>query len=152
MSMLPWMKFWTADLCANPALRICSLAARGLWIEILAIMHQAEPRGHLLLNGRPVTIEQLAVLTGSSVDECSRLLEELEIAGVFDRRKNGVIVSRRMEKDENLSRKNSANGQKGGNPNLCNQRENAKSFNPPDKTKKPEASCLVPAFDGLARV
>lgn len=44
-------------------------------------------------------------------------------AGVFDRRKNGVIVSRRMERDENLSRKNRANGQKGGNPNLCYKTE-----------------------------
>jgi hypothetical protein len=153
MTKLPWMKFYPADWRANPGLRVCCLAARGLSIEMLAVMHEAEPRGHLLLNGRPVTIEQLAVLTGSSVDECSRLLKELETAGVFDRLKNGVIVSRRMERDENLSRKYRANGQKGGNPNLCNKKKKAKSLNPPgkgpDKAKKPEARFQKPESSSL---
>jgi len=143
MTKLPWMKFFPTDWRADPALRVCSLAARGLWIEILAIMHEAEPRGHLLVKGRSPTVEQLAVLTGSSTDECSRLEKELEIAGVFDRRKNDVIVSRRMEKDENLARKNRENGKKGGNPSLCYKNEIRQSDNPPDKrpdkAKKPEA-------------
>ena len=153
MTKLPWLKFYPGDWRADPALRVCSLAARGLWLEMLAIMHEAEPRGHLLVKGRPLTVEQLAVLTGSSIDECSRHLEELEIAGVFDRRKNGVIVSRRMERDENLSRKYRENGKKGGNPNLCNKGENAKSLNPPDKSpdiaKKPEARIQKPESSSL---
>ena len=139
MTKLPWLKFYPADWRADPALRCCSLAARGLWIEMLAIMHEAEPRGHLLVKARPVTAEQMAALTGSSVDECSHLEQELETAGVFDRRKNGVIVSRRMERDENLSRKNRENGQKGGNPRLCNKTEIRQSDNP----KKPEARSQI---------
>ena len=144
MSKNPWMKFYPADWRADPALKICSLAARGLWVEMLSIMHEAEPRGHLVIKGRPVTPPMLAALVGVSADEIVPLIGELEDAGVFDRRKSGVIVSRRMEKDENLSRKNRANGEKGGNPNLCNKTEKTESVNRGDKAKKLEARSQKP--------
>ena len=143
MTKLPWLKFYPGDWRADPALRVCSLAARGLWLEMLGVMHEAAPRCHLLVKGRQVTVKQLAVLTGSSVEECSRLSEELEFAGVFDRRKNGVIVSRRMEKDGHLARKNRENGKKGGNPTLCNNAEKNEPDNPPDKAKKLEARSQI---------
>lgn len=111
------------------------MAARGLWIEMLALMHEANPRGHLLLNGRPMTNRQLAALAVCTVDEVETLLDELAAAGIFDRRKNGVIVSRRMEKDEQIARKNRENGKKGGNPSLSKQSEKSKSDNRQDKAR-----------------
>ena len=51
MSKRPWMKFYPADWRAEPSLRFTSLAARGLWIEMLALMHEATPRGSLLVKG-----------------------------------------------------------------------------------------------------
>jgi hypothetical protein len=64
---LPWMKFYPADWRADPALRMCSLAARGLWMEILSIMHEADPRGSLLINGNTIGAKQLASLCGATL-------------------------------------------------------------------------------------
>jgi hypothetical protein len=51
----PWMKFYPADWRADPMLRVCSIGARGLWIELLALMHESERYGHLLVNGKQPT-------------------------------------------------------------------------------------------------
>lgn len=144
MSANPWLKFYPSDWRSDPALRMCSVAARGVWIELLALMHEAQPRGDLLINGRQPNEQQLALLVGATVDDVSNALVELEAAGVFSRRKNGVIFSRRMERDENKSRKSRENGQKGGNPTLCNYRENGTSLKGQDKTQNPEARSQKP--------
>lgn len=139
MGATPWMKFYPSDWRADPALRMCSLAARGLWMEMLAVMHEADPRGQLVVRERTVSDEQIASLVGQPVDEVKAALAELESAGVFSRKKNGVIYSRRMERDENRARKNRENGKMGGNPTLRKQTKKTGSDNPPDKTQKPEA-------------
>jgi hypothetical protein len=60
----PWMKFYPSDWRADPALRMCSIAARGLWIEMICLMHEAAPRGSLRVNGQAVSEGQLAALAG----------------------------------------------------------------------------------------
>ena len=62
---------------------------------MLCLMHEAEPRGHLLVNGVEVSPKQLAAMSSVPLKQCLALLEELEDAGVFSR-ENGVIFSRRM--------------------------------------------------------
>lgn len=109
------MKFFPSDWRADPALRCCSLEARGLWIDMLCIMHEADPRGHLLINGQPMTERMLASLTGTDESTVSRLQTELETAGVFSRSNKGVIYSRRMTRDEKLSMMRTKSGKKGGN-------------------------------------
>jgi hypothetical protein len=138
MSGRPWFKFYPSDWRSDPALRVCSLAARGLWMEMIGIMHEAEPRGHLLIAGRPVPPDKLAALVGVSFEEVRTLLAELEDAGVFSCKRNGVVFSRRMERDEQKARKNQENGAKGGNPSLCNSKGNEASVNREDKAQKPE--------------
>ena len=39
----PWIKFYPRDWRGDQALRVVSLAARGLWIEMLSIMHEGQP-------------------------------------------------------------------------------------------------------------
>jgi hypothetical protein len=138
------MKFYPSDWRSDPALRMCSMAARGLWIEIIALMHEATPYGHLTINGKAVSEKQLAALCGGSPDEITDLLLELEASGVFSRKKNGVIFSRRMERDEIKSRKNRENGEKGGNPSLSKDNEKEQSLNPEVKAQKPEARSQSP--------
>lgn len=97
----PWMKFYPADWRADPQLRMCGLAARGLWAEMLCLMHEADPYGYLTVNGRPVTDAQLAILCGITPAEVTALLSELEDAGVFSRAARGsTIYCRRMIRDE----------------------------------------------------
>ena len=113
-----WMKFFPSDWRSDSALRSCSAAARGLWIDMIAFMHEADPRGSLLIGGQSPTPAKLAALCAMTVDETVVLLAELEGAGVFSRKKNGIIFSRRMERDEAVSRKASLSGRMGGNPVL----------------------------------
>lgn len=94
-----WSKFWWQDWQADQALRSCSLAARGLWMDMLCIAHSGTPRGHVTINGQAVTTKRLATLAGTTEKECAKLLAELEEAGVFSRTPEGVVFSRRMVRD-----------------------------------------------------
>lgn len=143
MSRNPWLKFYPLDWRGDPKLRMCSMAARGLWIEILALMHEATPYGHLLVTGKSPTDMQIAVLAGAPSDQVTELLGELETAGVFSRTKDGVIYSRRMIRDEKRSAMARKNGGKGGNPSLSNDKGISEPVNPRDNTgdkpQKPHA-------------
>lgn len=142
-SAAPWMKFYPTDWRADPRLRMCSLTARGLWIEMLTVMHEAVPYGHLLVSGRPLTDAQLAALAGAPTDQVSDAVGELEAAGVFSRTREGVIYSRRMTRDAKKSAIARKNGKNGGNPSLSKTKENAASDNQNpterDKPQRPEA-------------
>lgn len=129
----PWMKFYPSDWRADPALRMCSLAARGLWAEMMCIMHEAEPYGHLLVNGITLDAKQLASLSGGALRETVNALAELDCCGVLSRTEDGTIYSRRMKRDREKAERDKANGKGGGNPRL-------KAWvNPEDKAQKPEA-------------
>lgn len=147
MSETPWLKFYPTDWRADPALRMCSLAARGLWIEMLALMHEATPYGYLLVSGRSPTDAQLAVLVGAPSEQIPGLLGELEAAGVFSRTKEGAIYSRKMTRTAKKAAVARKNGKMGGNPTLCNTKENPASVNLMDKgevkTQKPEARSQI---------
>jgi hypothetical protein len=139
MTKNPWMKFYPADWRANSELRMCGAAARGVWMEMLCIMHEAEPRGSLLIQGRQVTAKQLSSLSGLPLDEVEKALAELAENHVFGMKKNGVLFSRRMEKEEEKARKNRENGKMGGNPSLYKETEKQQSVNPQVKAQKLEA-------------
>lgn len=115
---LPYITFYPRDWLADSALRVCGYAARGLWADMLCIMAQADRRGFLEVQGQPMTPDLLARLTSGDPAEVKALLAELETAGVFSRDDGGAIYSRRMVKDTETIRRNTANGQRGGNPSL----------------------------------
>jgi hypothetical protein len=116
----PWFKFWPSDWRGDEKLRVCSLAARGLWIECLALMHKAEPYGHLLVNGVPPTLQELGKLVAATAGETARVLEELKAKGVCSVTEAGVIFSRRMVRDKAKELQASVDGKRGGNPLLTN--------------------------------
>lgn len=97
------MKFWPADWQNDAALSTCSIAARGLWISMICVMHAAERCGYLTINGKAATERQIAALARIQEKEARKLIEELECAGVFSRAEDGTIYSRRMVWDEEQS-------------------------------------------------
>jgi hypothetical protein len=129
----PFMKFYPQDWRADEKLRMCSLAARGLWLEMLALMHRSERYGQLLISGHVPTDAQLAVQVGAPPSEVSALLAELESAGVFSRAAIGAIYSRRMTRDAKKAKIARQNGKTGGNPSLRKQTENSGSVKGVDK-------------------
>lgn len=128
----PWMKFYPRDWRADEKLRDCSLAARGLWIEMLSIMHASERYGRLLIAGSAPNAGRLAKQVGGTEGEVETLLAELETAQVFSRDATGVIYSRRMKSDEKSAENARKVGKRGGNPNLLKQTRNPTQDNPPD--------------------
>jgi hypothetical protein len=118
------MKFYPQDWRADEKLRLCSLAARGLWMEVLALMHRSERYGQLIIAGHVPTDAQLAVQVGAPPHEVAALLADLESAGVFSRAASGAIYSRRMMRDKKKAKTARTNGKKGGNPKLSEQTEN----------------------------
>lgn len=131
----PWLKFYPTDWRADPKLRVCSLAARGLWIELLGIMAEAEPYGHLLIEGRKPTDQEIAALVGTHVNTARAALSELVNQGVCSATNEGVLFSRRMVADHEKSQENQRNGKRGGNPAL----KGAVKPPPAPISQKPEA-------------
>jgi hypothetical protein len=131
---MPWMKFFTRDWRAAPKLRMCSFAARGLWIDLLSLMAESIPRGFLLIEGKAPTPLQIARLLSAPDREVKKLLEELAMNKVFsitgremstDVRRlipanmpDGVIMSPRMVREEAKRKIDTQKGRTGGNPRL----------------------------------
>lgn len=110
------MQFYPGDWQRDTPLRSCSLAARGLWAEMLWIMHDGNPRGTMRVGQKSITKpEEIAAMVGAKPgDPVAELLAELEESGVYSRTEDGTIYSRRMERDSYISAVRRASGSEGG--------------------------------------
>lgn len=127
-------------------------------MRMLCIAAEHDPPGYVAVNGQPLEPEDLARITGSTILECQRCLDELERRGVFSRDRRGWIYSRRMISEAKMRRKASEWGKKGGNPKLRKQKEKSGEdkgeYNPaveaPDKPHMPEArSHTIPIDESI---
>lgn len=114
MSKRPSFQFYPPDWRNDPGLRLCSMAARGLWIEMMCLMHEGEPYGHLTLQGRPLAPDSLSRLVGESPAQVKRWLRELADNEVYSVAGDGSLFSRRMVRDEELRDRRAAGGEAGG--------------------------------------
>lgn len=137
---LPWMKFYVNDHRAEPRLQLCSMAARGLWLEMLCLMFVGQPHRYLAQDGRPISAADLARFTGQKVRDVTVWLEELKTNKVFSTSKKG-IYSRRILRDAKKREEDRINGLKGGNPLLIGIDDNRDNLgvNPKVKAQSPEA-------------
>lgn len=133
MSGTIWTKFFWGDWETDPALKLCSFAAQGLWMRMLCIASAHDPIGYVAVAGRGLTETDIARLTGASESEVASLLGELERNGVFSRDRHDRIYSRRMTRDARKAATAKKNGKLGGNPKLSEQTVITASDNPPDK-------------------
>jgi len=113
----PAQQWYWDDWFSEFGLRLCSLAARGLWVDMLGIMFKAEIRGTLIVNGRRINGKALAKILGELEQIINKLLKELEDNEVFSRLEDSTIICRRMFKEskrkEDISRIRSEAGKKG---------------------------------------
>lgn len=114
----PSFQFYPGDWRRDPALRTCSMAAKGFWIELMCVMHESEEYGVLVVAGKAMTERDIAKVVGETPTFCKKILKELEEKGVFSRDFRGAIYSRRMIKDESIRVKRAEAGSLGGNPKL----------------------------------
>jgi hypothetical protein len=119
---LPAIQFYVGDWKKDVGLQSCSIAARGLWFELLLMMHESPVRGYLMLTESiPMNDEHIARVAGVDQQMVTHLIEELQANGVFDFSTLelacgsvvNVIASRRMVRDESKRQKCSAAGLRG---------------------------------------
>lgn len=145
----PAFQFYPADWRKDPALSACSLAARGLWIELMCIAHEGGTYGVLSINGKPMAPAQIARMVGESPAAVVKLLAELEDAGVFSRDEQGCIYSRRMVKDEHVRNVRADAGRLGGNPNLLKQKvKQTDNREPPPSSSSSSSSSEIQEPNG----
>lgn len=120
----PWSKFFWSDWEADQGLRLCSLAAQGLWMRILCVCARHEPKGYLAINGNPLAVDAIARLAGVAETEVETLLAELERNGVFSRNRAGCVYSRRMVRDEKRSQEGRKHKKRGLSQSTENTEEN----------------------------
>jgi hypothetical protein len=130
---LPYIKWYPTDWRADPRLRMCSLAARGLWIDLIGYMHEGAPYGHLTINDEIPTLPDITALVGRPLSEVRKAMAELEARQVYSVDEVGRMFSRRMVRDKAKAEKDRENGKGGGNPKLKG------GVNPQDKAQIPEA-------------
>jgi len=142
MSKRPSFQFYPADWKKDLELQSCCLEARGLWIELLCIMHHASPYGTLRVNGEIPPIKVVSHLVGIHPGRYARLLSELERYGVIRKDESGAHYSKRMVDDNALSEKRRVAGALGGNPNLVKQgvKQTAKQKTPPSSSSSTSTS------------
>jgi hypothetical protein len=121
---MPAFQFYPQDWRKDIGVQSLSFHDRGIWFELLCIMHESEVRGMLVHNGRAMGEETLSRLIGTDLKTLRKTLKTLLEIGVASKDENGVIFNRRMIRDDAIIQKRRASGRLGGNPNLLNQKDN----------------------------
>lgn len=111
----------------NPELSRCSMAARGLWIEILCLSFECEERGVFISGGVPWPKEDVAAACRGDHSANLLLLQELLTKGVAKIDKRGAIFSARMVRDEEIRKIRSESGEKGGRPTVSEKQNESKT-------------------------
>lgn len=119
---LPALQFYPGDWRKDPGVQSLNYHDRGIWFEILLLMHESEQRGKLLLNGKPMPEEALARLLGVDKQILTTTLSTLLTYGVASLDdETGAFMSRRMVRDESVRQIKIKAGKLGGNPVLLKQ-------------------------------
>lgn len=111
----PSFQFYPADWRKDPALQMCSLEARGCYIDLICVLHEMEFRGVFRVKNEAISLEKISKFSlGAKV----RHVQELIRYGVLKvAKRSGCVFSARLVRDEvyrrRLSRKRSKSGIKG---------------------------------------
>ncbi len=119
MGKLPAIQFYPGDWRKDVGVQSLTFHDRGVWFELLMLMHESERRGVLVLNGRAIPESALARLLGLDNQILTTTLTTLLDVGVVSvEEATGALMSRRMVRDEHLRTVRAECGKLGGNPAL----------------------------------
>jgi hypothetical protein len=127
----PAFQFYPGDWRKDVELRSCSLAARGLWIDLMCVMHECEPYGHLVLHGKPMTPAKIAGQIGVPAATVAKLLAELLENGVIRQTAEGALFSKRMVEDERIRNARADGGKAGSEHGSKGAEHGSKGGRPP---------------------
>ena len=84
----------------------------------------AHSAGYLALNGRALSVEDLAAYVGKPLDQVRAAFDELAVRDVFSFDRHGTPYNRRMVRGQKKAESNRKNGLKGGRGNHLNNQHN----------------------------
>lgn len=156
----PAFQFYPADWRKDVELQSCSMAAQGLWINVMCLAHECEPYGHLTVNGKAMTAAQIGRHVGTNQRETQALIDELMEAGVARRTDEGALFSKRMVADEDLRNRRAAGGKEGAEHGIKGAEAGIKGGRPkadkggfetplPDAQKPPPSSSSSSSPSGI---
>lgn len=111
---LPAIQFYPGDWRKDPGVQALDYEHRGVWFEMLLLMHESDQRGKLLLNGKAMPDEALARFLGLDLQKIKKIKSTLVDYGVASiDPESGTLYCRRMVGDEKLRQKRAKGGEKG---------------------------------------
>jgi hypothetical protein len=138
---LPALQFYPGDWRKSMDVQSLSFHDRGVWFEMLMVMHDSERRGVLVLNGRAMADDAIARCIGLDNQTFNQTLTILLTSGVAEREhETGAVMSRRMVRDEKLREIRVESGSKGGNPVLVNQKPTTRDNQKPTPSSSSSSS------------
>jgi len=141
MVKIPAFQFYPADWLNDIKLQTCSLAAQGLLLNLMCLMHQSEKYGYLLINGFIPSAKDVAHLLRLHHKTYQAGLKELILKGVLCKDEKGIIHSKRMVKDEYIRQVRREAGKLGGNPLLKQTvKQDLKQKTTPSSSTSPSSS------------
>ena len=153
----PAVQLYTGDWLKDPCLGQCSPATRGIWIDLLALMHENSESGEL--TGTPASLAQIARCTERQMKSAIEELERTKTADVTKRPNDVTVKNRRMSRayHERLSARKRKQKQRGTDeptanvtPNVTEKSRSYSSSSPSTTVKdppiKPPQSFFLPEW------
>jgi len=135
----PAMQFYVSDWKNDNGLALCSYTVKGLWIDLICFLHEADEYGKFVLNGSILTQNEIRKLTKMSPKKFNFAWHTLTEYGIVKRQENGAYYSGRMVKDWALRSLRIAYGKQGGNPDLVNPKVNQNETSPLNQKETPSS-------------
>lgn len=152
MGKLPAFQFYPADWLNDIKLQSCNMAAQGILIGMMCLMHQSDRYGYLMINGLKPNDKTIIKLLRTHHRTFIRGVNQLLLSGALKKTMDGIYYCKRMVKDHTLRTIRRDAGRKGGNPVLLNQGVNQdvnldeKKLPPPSSSSSSSSSKNNPSI------
>ena len=137
---LPSIQFYPGDWFKDLGVQSLTYEEKGIWFEMLMYMFQSEQCGRLVLNGQPMSDEDVGNLLHLEVAKVKQTLKQLLTKGVASRDEFGAIINRRMVSDDNLRKIRAISGSLGGQQTASKRQASVKQKSTPSSSSSVSSS------------
>lgn len=130
-----WMTAWD--------LKRCGAFAKGLWMDMLAIMWTAPRRGYLETYSGQIDADALSRMVGESETDVEQALNRLDTEGVYSKDADGAIYCRRYVRDEITRQNKSRAGKTDRTGSTINRSEAEGGPSTPSSTSSPTSTSIL---------
>lgn len=138
----PSFQFYPNDWLTDLGLTFSSYETKGVWIDLLCLMHNSEPYGFLSIKGKLLDEKMIKKFINLSKSRFKIVWEELTELGMLKQDENGAFYNKRLVEDYELRAKRSVAGSQGGNPLLTGNK-----VKQVDKQQDKQKSALLTGVD-----